>query len=330
MAKKNVLEINFENFEIEMLNEINQGIEGFSEMSFIQRAFFNGLIRYYKPKKIVEVGVSAGGSAAIILNAIKDIDDAKLYSLDYNERYYRNSDYETGFIVGEKFPHLKSKWELYAGAVSSALIDNVGSDIDMVLLDSVHLNPGEILDYLAVLPYLKKNAIVVLHDTQFHTMNQWKGMHNSNTNCMLFSSLSGTKLYPKSENLGLGLPNIGAVILDDDAMSRALDIFCLLTIKWAYLPINKDNNDILILFRKHYSDDLINIYNSCYIQNAIEFSNSNLSNVENSKIENLEIKLQYITSQFGDINNKLYKLINLIAWWIPVRKWRDKFRAKFE
>ena len=29
------------------------------------------------------------------------------------------------------------------------------------------------------------------------------------------------------------------------------------------------------------------------------------------------------------LNNKIDKLIDTLAWWIPIRKWRDNFRSKF-
>ena len=44
--------------------------------------FVNGLIRLYKPKKLLEIGVCTGGMSAAILNSIKDIKEAMLYSCD--------------------------------------------------------------------------------------------------------------------------------------------------------------------------------------------------------------------------------------------------------
>lgn len=64
-----------------MLEEVEHCLEK-SEMSEHERRFLNGIIRELKPEKILEVGVSAGRSSVIILNAIKDIEDAKLYSID--------------------------------------------------------------------------------------------------------------------------------------------------------------------------------------------------------------------------------------------------------
>ena len=38
-----------------------------------QREFLNGIVRKFKPKKILEIGVAEGGSSIVILNAIKTI-----------------------------------------------------------------------------------------------------------------------------------------------------------------------------------------------------------------------------------------------------------------
>ena len=40
-----------------------------------------GIIRKIKPKKIVEIWVSNGGSSALILNSIKDIENERLFSI---------------------------------------------------------------------------------------------------------------------------------------------------------------------------------------------------------------------------------------------------------
>ena len=86
-----------EKFETKILDSINDILDikiypssnkTLSEMSYKQRCFLNGVIRQVKPKRILEVGVAGGGSSAIILNAIKDMKDSFLYSIDYSEQYY--------------------------------------------------------------------------------------------------------------------------------------------------------------------------------------------------------------------------------------------------
>ena len=66
-----------ETIDLNILGQIQNKILYYVELSFDEQRFLNGLLRKIKPKKIVEIGVSSGGSAAIILNAIKDIEGAK-------------------------------------------------------------------------------------------------------------------------------------------------------------------------------------------------------------------------------------------------------------
>ena len=59
----------------------------------------NGLIRRYKPKHYLEIGVARSGSAIVILNAIKDIPDSSLVSIDINNYYFGNRTKKTGYLV---------------------------------------------------------------------------------------------------------------------------------------------------------------------------------------------------------------------------------------
>lgn len=71
-----------------------------AEMSSWQSGFLCGLIKKYHPKKIVEVGVAAGGTTAIILNCISELGlDTEVHSVDLNERYYRDKHKETGYLA---------------------------------------------------------------------------------------------------------------------------------------------------------------------------------------------------------------------------------------
>jgi cephalosporin hydroxylase len=65
----------------------------------------NGIIRKFKPKKCLEIGVDKGGSAIIILNALKDINDSFLVSLDLIS-YNSKGKYYIGENVKKYFPEL--------------------------------------------------------------------------------------------------------------------------------------------------------------------------------------------------------------------------------
>lgn len=306
-----------EKFENEILNEINDILdldiqegknehETISEMTYLERCFLNGIIRQTKPKKILELGVSAGGSSAIILNAIKDFDDTKLYSVDYSKKWYRDNSKDTGFIIDEKFSNLKNKWKLYAGGTAAKYMEEIGGEIDLCLIDTAHSNPGEFLDFLIVLPYLKKNAILILHDVALHKPYKW-----CITNGILFSCLRGKK-FSFNEGFWNKFANIGAVILDENIMDNILDYFYLLTLPWEYSPSDYDIWECQKLFSKNYKEELTDIFMNIMLSNKQIFLETKFGS--NSEIEKL--------------NRKVNKLIDSFAWWIPIRKWRDNFRNK--
>lgn len=89
---------------IELYNKPEKEMEDlqYSEMTSFQHAFLCGLIKENHPTKIVEVGVSAGGTTEVILQCLKILNmKVDMYSVDWSERWYRNEKYETGFAVKE-------------------------------------------------------------------------------------------------------------------------------------------------------------------------------------------------------------------------------------
>ena len=118
-----------EEFDVNVLMLIHKKLGNHAELSFGARKFLNGIIRKYNCLKIVEIGVSARGSSALILNAINDKPKARLYSIDRNYYWYRNHTKKTGWLVKEKFPELMKKWKLYAGLIPSECIESIGNTI---------------------------------------------------------------------------------------------------------------------------------------------------------------------------------------------------------
>ena len=60
-------------YEPEMVcNQITENqSEKYSEMTSFEKAFLCGLLKEKRPKKIVELGVSGGGTTAVILTCLK-------------------------------------------------------------------------------------------------------------------------------------------------------------------------------------------------------------------------------------------------------------------
>lgn len=249
----------FESYETNILNQVEEKIKEKSEMHSTEQAFLNGLIRKYKPKKILELGVSAGGSSVIMLNASKDIEGSKVYSIDKLNYYYKNPRKNVGYLVKEKFPKLTKNWNLYTGDIPCSFMDKIGDGIDFVLIDTIHVRPGEINDFLSVLPYLKENAIVCFHDigASFNWGLNFKPAYYCND--ILFSCIKGEKILPR-KNYTEFFPNIGAIKLDDNQKKNFIDYFFLLSLPWEYIPEKCDSQKLISHFQKHYGSKLTEYY----------------------------------------------------------------------
>jgi predicted O-methyltransferase YrrM len=299
---KEVIMIKPENLEVvNSTKEENQILERlddcyieFCEMTGEERRFLNSMILRRKPLKLLEIGVSAGGSSVLILNAIRENEEAKLSSIDYSNDWYKDPGNKVGFIA-DKYPELKEKWKLYSGALSLSFLDRIGNGIDFVFIDTMHINPGEILDFLMILPYLTENALVVFHDTKLYADLTETSRHSQNwglfatTNNLLMSAIYGKKYIPLAEaginigfkkvnrNLpdvkgGIHFPNIGAITIDINTRNRIFEVFNLLTLQWAYMPSDNELVEIAEFLARHYDPLFISHFKEIIFLQKIYFS----------------------------------------------------------
>lgn len=299
----------FQDYATEVLDEIEARLEpARSEMTHVERLFLNGVIRYFKPRKILEIGVAAGASSAVILNAIKDIDGAKLYSADLSEQYYREKDKPTGYVVSQFFPELISlnKWELKTGKLIYEFIDDIGDGVDLCFIDTVHARPGEILDYLMVMPYLSPKCVIVLHDVAYHTH---LGKDQGGPCGLLFSVLRGEKYSLKVEGSGYDnlLPNIGAVVCDDVNWTDSFSVFNLLSLRWEYTVPPLAIKDIRTFLSRHYSERELYWFDASYA-NQLAQDQFKTEQAKKSRAEQLR-KIEY---PFG----KTIKAYVLFPWYL--------------
>jgi len=232
--------LNIEEYNSEILLPIQNTVKDYIEITYDEQKFLNGIIRKIKPKKIIEIGVAYGGTAVIILNAIKDIEDAKLYSIDINKNCYRLPSKQTGFIVKEKFPHLANKWRLYTGGFTSEFIEKIGNNIDLVYIDTVHVVPGEMLNWLEILPFLKEESFVILHDTflMYIYDSVVKNIINYSNNQIL-CYIRGELILPSYKKNMFSM-NIGAIKLSKKQENYYLQYFLALGAQWQYLPSERE------------------------------------------------------------------------------------------
>ena len=228
-----------------------------AEMSMFDSAFLCGLLEQHRPRKILEVGVSAGGTTAVVLQCLHDMGyDFEMYSVDLSRKASRFPDQEAGFLAAEAKALLGiESHRLYAGTILPDCIEEIGGDIDFLILDTVHRLPGEVLDFLTALPWLRDGAIVCLHDIRFQFSSP--GKRTSIATSAILSSVSGEKYLNEDNRRSHGYPNIGAFQISPETVSRAADVAGTLLFRWGYLPEKQMLDSYLRVIESHYGEDVV-------------------------------------------------------------------------
>lgn len=241
--------------------------DGEPEMTEFESAFLCGVLRKFKPRKIVEVGIAGGGTSAIISSCMCELGNwFELHSIDYYEDFYRDQSKKTGFICYEVDELLSKKGNSFVhkywlGNVACSFIEKIGKDIDCIILDTVHSMPGEILDFLTMLPYLKNGCVLILHDLVYNHYEQ-SSLKQAYSNILLFSVIKGEKYLNIDNNRKMGMPSIGAIIIDDDTRKHIGDIFLSLLVTWRYMPIEEQISLYRDCIEDNYTDDLCGLFDA--------------------------------------------------------------------
>ena len=260
-----IIDIEFYKYE---RNFITESMKKYAQWDQLDNEpyFINGIIRKFKPKNCLEIGVSRGGGSIIILNAIKDINDSRLISLDLSEDLYINNGQKTGCNVKKYFPELaENKWKLFTGKQPHIFLEKLNMKFDFLFLDTTHLAPGELINIIEALPFLNENAIVVLHDVMFHlpSHNYYVPPEVKYHPSMIYlmTTLKGKKYIMLSKLFQF--ENIGAIILSKNQENYYLNYFLLLMSPWNYMPSDEQIEQLQKFIKKYYKKRLyLNIFNS--------------------------------------------------------------------
>lgn len=202
------------------------------------------MIEKYKPKRVLEIGVSTGGSTAVYLNCIKELNlQTKLVSIDSEAiAFYKKGKPDIGSEIEELSEYLDlTNFKLIKGKYIPDVANDIGL-FDMIIMDTVHFIPGEILDLLCLKNNIHKGTVIILDDIniesrypQLYTQN----LNSSSSNAMILSSLNGELLFPNTI-----FPEIGGVLLEDSLFDENRILLCLCH-KW--------NSDILESKDKYFN-----------------------------------------------------------------------------
>ena len=249
--------------EIELISEGISSLDNTVnvEMSDDEIWFLKYFIKEYNPKKIVEVGISAGGNTINILQW-KD-NDSQLFSIDIATEWYQDNSKLSGFMA-ENLSENKDNWKLFRGHDYLEVYEEIGEGIDFIIIDTVHFMPGEFFTFLAALPQLKEGCIVVLHDIHLNMLRLSGENFNeidSQAYCtgLLFSGVSSNKKWVLKSDIS----NIGAFIVDKSTKENIKDIFHILCSAWYMFPHELNLINYLNYVHENYPIECYNLFNYC-------------------------------------------------------------------
>lgn len=227
-----------------------------TDMTKEERLFVSGLIKFYEPENILEVGVAGGGNSANILNTIQKMENVELISVDIADVF---GEHKVGEFVYQYFQEIPDgKWELLVGEDPSVRVEKLDKTFDFLILDTAHAHPIESLNFLSVFPYLNENAIVILHDiTLYMDMLNKKEEMTCFATGILNSVICAEKLLPEIAGFG-GYTNIVAFQISADTKKYIRNVIDSLMLPWECFPRNIC--DIGSFIHRHYSNELKSLF----------------------------------------------------------------------
>ena len=310
------------------------------EMSREDHGFLCGLIRHFKPNKIVEIGVAEGGTTGVITNALNMLGvEADFYSVDLNERLFCNTEYETGYQYKElkqrmDLSHKGVRHKFMFGKTIAGQIKEIGANIDMVIIDTMHRLPGELLDFLCVLPYMSKNGIVVLHDVN---LNYFKTLSDdpyevsiANVRMatkILLTVAAGEKYINVTDKMCM---NIGGIKISEDTLKYVQDIFMMLTGTWDYKLGEKLIEEYREVYKKHFDDQCLKLFDVAVETNKCIYHNTLMAWLKQD-LTYISCKFPYREIPYGakiaiygaNAYGKMLRLLSQITGYCIVTNWVD-------
>lgn len=272
------------------VDDVKSDIELVSQMTRDDHALLCGLINSYRPSTILEIGVAEGGTTVVMAQALKElnISDGKIISVDYCEKFYMDSRKETGYIFNQNRGRYSSVNHCYyLGHTIANCIEEIAdeNDIDMVVIDTTHMLPGELLDFICIIPYINDGTLIVLHDVNcdrirasFSDSPDILIARDSNATRLLLSVVSGKKYFPSCK-----FDNIGAFVVDSSTRDNIVDVFYLIESIWRYNLDDIAATEYSVIVQKNYSSTLYNYFtesikDNCDYVNNLEIYNTNHRN----------------------------------------------------
>lgn len=312
-----------EQIDKELFDNIPPQEYQYCEMDEIEKRFLFGLIRHFKPKDIIEVGVASGGGSGLILSAISDCPDATLTSIDLATTPFKFKNEKIGFVAQRKYND-NEKWNLISGKDSSEVIEGLDKKFDFAIIDTAHTHPVETLNFLTVLPFLKKGAIVVVHDISLYLLNS---AHHSMylATRYLFNAVVAKKIVPEKYK-GLvsytQLPNIGAFQVSDDTFNYIENVLSALYVPWGMVPEKRILDSVSGIVERHFPQKYALMFADAIRVNTY-LKCKELKSVNDLAMIMKQYEGKYILFGVRDAKNYI-EMINGAGFGLPMEIWDNK------
>lgn len=299
------------------------------EMTEQNHAFISGLLKKKKPKKIVEIGIAEGGTTAVIMTALSMLGlESEVFSVDLNENFYKDKNLETGYSYYDMREYIKpgkSKHQFFLGKTIGGVIDRIGKEVDFVIIDTTHVLPGEVLDFITILPYLTDDAIVVLHDVDVHygrLLRNESGAKEDVATRILLSVVAAKRMIDTENKLC----NIAAFEINADTYRYIEGCFLALGLIWGYRLSIENLIEYRNAISKKYDKYYVELFDLAVRINRDVFEAANIIKEEKEEFLYKEnpLKISKIALYgAGNIGRKTYAYLREMNW-CEVVVWVDK------
>ena len=294
------------------------------EMNREDHGFLCGMIKAVRPAKIVEIGVAEGGTTSVIMNCLAMLNMASsVYSVDLNQHFYQDISLKTGYEYEKlkEFAKGKSKHEFLFGKTIAGQIDIIGKNIDMVIIDTTHSLPGEILDFLAIFPFLSQGAFVLLHDINLNYSRSFavnKVVASKAAECVATKILLMTVTADKYINCNdIYMGNIGTFQINQDTNKYICSLFFALTMTWSYQMREDIEEEYRTIYERYYDKECLKWFDLAVYNNKRIVSRQRIRSFLYEKIPKGSNIILYAA---GNSGKRIYAMVegdkhcNIIGW----------------
>jgi predicted O-methyltransferase YrrM len=160
-----VTEIRGSDFQKQVLSSIGNGASGL--MGDVDTIVLYAIVRFFKPKIVVESGSGRGKSSSFIIKAMEDnvledetLADSTLIGIEPSRKI------EVGGVIPEYLRHRFRHLDMTVQTYSKGLPEDY--QIDMFLHDSVHRYNHQLWEFETFWPYIRQGGILASHDILYN------------------------------------------------------------------------------------------------------------------------------------------------------------------